>query len=135
MIQVPVRRVNTDYIMEKLTAKEEELMHYFWKHGALFVRDLVELSSEPKPHFNTLSTFVRTLEGKGYLAHKVFGNTFQYYAVVSEEEFSRRSLGCVIRRYFKNSYLNAVSALVEEEKISVDDLQKLIRQIESQNKQ
>lgn len=118
--------------MEKLTAKEEELMRYFWKHGALFVRELVELSPEPKPHFNTLSTFVRTLESKGYLAHKAFGNTYQYYAVVSEEDFSRRSLGSVIRRYFKSSYMNAVSALVEEDKISVDELKELITKIESQ---
>lgn len=120
--------------MEKLTAKEEELMHYFWKHGALFVRELVDLFPEPKPHFNTLSTFVRTMESKGYLAHKSFGNTYQYYALVSEEDFSRKSLRNVISRYFKSSYMGAVSALVEEDKISVEELKELIDRIESQNK-
>ena len=33
---------------------------------------------------------------------------------------------------FDNSYLGVVSSLVREEKISVDDLRDLIRQIESQ---
>ncbi len=119
--------------MEKLTRREEELMRCFWTHGPLFVRELVELSPEPKPHFNTLSTMVRTLEAKGYVGHQSFGNTYRYYALVSEEEFSRRTLGHVIRHYFENSYLGAVSALVEEEKISVEELRALIDRIEHQH--
>lgn len=109
-------------------------MHCFWERGPLFVRELVAMAPEPKPHFNTLSTMVRSLEAKGYVAHKSFGSTYQYYAVVSEEEFSRRTLGNVISRYFENSYLGAVSALVEEEKISVDELRELIDRIEQENR-
>lgn len=109
-------------------------MRCFWGHGPLFVRELVALSPEPKPHFNTLSTMVRALESKGYLAHNAFCSTYQYYPVVSEEEFSRQTLGGVIRKYFENSYLEAVSALVEEEKISVDELRELIGRIENQNR-
>ena len=118
--------------MEKLTRREEELMRCFWEHGPLFVRELVALATEPKPHFNTLSTMVRALEAKGYVAHNTFGSTYQYYPVVTEEEFSRRTLGGVISKYFENSYLGAVSALVEEEKISVDELRELIDRIETQ---
>ncbi|WP_295936809.1 BlaI/MecI/CopY family transcriptional regulator [uncultured Alistipes sp.] len=118
--------------MEKLTRREEELMRCFWQHGPLFVRELVALADEPKPHFNTLSTMVRALEAKGYVDHKPFGSTYQYYPVVTEEEFSRRTLGGVISKYFENSYLGAVSALVEEEKISLEDLRELIERIETQ---
>ena len=118
---------------ERLTRREEELMQCFWAHGPLFVRELVEMAPDPKPHFNTLSTMVRTLETKGYLSHKSFGSTYQYYPVVSEAEFSRRTLGNVISRYFENSYMGAVSALVEEEKISVDDLRELLDRIENQS--
>lgn len=106
----------------------------FREHGPLFVRELVALAAEPKPHFNTLSTMVRALEAKGYVGHKTFGSTYQYYPVVTEEEFSRRTLGGVISKYFENSYLGAVSALVEEEKISVEDLRELIDRIENQNR-
>lgn len=97
------------------------------------MRELVEMAPEPKPHFNTLSTMVRALESKGYVGHKAYGATYQYYPLVSEEEFSRQTLGSVISRYFENSYLGAVSALVEEEKISVDELRELIDRIENQN--
>ena len=109
-------------------------MRCFWEHGPLFVRELVALSPEPKPHFNTLSTMVRALEAKGYVGLETFGSTYRYYTAVSEEEFSRRTLGNVITRYFENSYLGAVSALVEEEKISVDELRELIDRIEHQNR-
>ena len=67
------------------------------------------------------------------LVHKAFGATYQYFPVVSEEEFSRQTLGGVIRKYFENSYLGAVSALVEEEKISVEELRGLIDRIEREN--
>ena len=83
--------------------------------------------------FNTLSTMVRALEAKGYLSHKAFGGTYQYFPIVSESEFSRRTLGNVISRYFENSYMGAVSALVEEEKISVGELRELLDRIEKQN--
>ena len=59
--------------MEKLTPREEELMRCFWTRGPLFVRELVALWPEPKPHFNTLSTMVRGLEAKGYVGHKAYG--------------------------------------------------------------
>lgn len=116
--------------MEKLTRREEELMHCFWKRGPLFVRELVEMMPDPKPHFNTLSTMVRTLEAKGYVDHEAFGATYRYRPLISEAEFSRRTLGSVIDRYFERSYLGAVSALVEEEKISVEELRELIDRIE-----
>ena len=119
---------------EKLTRREEELMRCFWEHGPLFVRELVALSPDPKPHFNTLSTMVRALEAKGYDAHNSFASTNQNNPVVSEEEFSRSTLGSVISRYFENSYLGAVSALVEEEKISLGELRSLIDRIENQNR-
>ena len=117
--------------MQKLTAKEEELMYFFWDKGALFVKDILDFYDEPKPHFNTLSTIVRGLEDKEFLLHKAYGNTYQYYAIISKEEYSRGTLKNVINKYFGNSYLHAVSALVKSEKISLDDLKQLIKEVEN----
>ncbi len=120
--------------MKGLTAKEEELMDFFWKKGPLFVKEIVAFYDDPKPHFNTLSTIVRGLEEKGYLAHHTFGNTYQYYAVISENEFSKGTLKNVISKYFNNSFLSAVSSLVKEEDISLDDLKQLIDEVEKGHK-
>ena len=116
--------------MKRLTAKEEEVMGYFWEKGPLFVRELLSFYDEPKPHFNTLSTVVRGLEEKGFVGHKVYGNTYQYYATVSRDDYRRGTLRGVISKYFDNSDLGVVSSLVQEEKISVDDLKELIKQVE-----
>lgn len=117
--------------MKRLTNKEKEIMDLYWQHGPMFVRELLEHYAEPRPHFNTLSTMVRLLEKNGFLGHRQFGNTYQYYPLVSEKEYGRSSLAGVIRNYFDNSYLSAVSSFVKEEKISVDELKQLIQQIEN----
>lgn len=118
--------------MQKLTKKEEELMQMFWEHGPMFVKDIVPLYDEPKPHFNTISTMVRTLESKGFVEHEAFGNTYCYRPIISQEEFSKGVLGSVVTRYFENSYRQVVSALIEEEKISIEELEELIRKVQNQ---
>ncbi len=120
--------------MNKLTAKEEEVMGYFWEKGPMFVKQLLEFYAAPRPHFNTLSTIVRGLEEKGFLAHTAYGNTYQYYAVVSADDFKRKTLKGVISKYFDNSYLSVVSSLVKEEKISVEELKQLIEEVENSNR-
>ena len=122
---------NKQDIMKRLTAREEEIMGYFWTKGPLFVKQLLEFYDEPRPHFNTLSTIVRGLEEKGFLSHEVFGNTYQYYAVVSCDDFKKKTLKGVISKYFNNSYLGAVSSLVKEEEISVEELKELIESIDN----
>ncbi len=119
--------------MKTLTAKEEELMRIFWEHGAMFVREILELYDEPKPHFNTISTIVRGLEEKGYVAHKSYGKTYQYYPIVSADDIGNISLKNIIKRYFNNSYLGVVSSLVTEENISIEELRELIEQVEKAN--
>lgn len=115
----------------KLTAKEEEIMNYFWERGALFVREILEQYDDPKPHFNTISTIVRGLEDRGFLSHNSFGKTYQYYAIVKREEFHKKSLKGLIGKYYNNSPIAAISSLVEEETISLDELKALINLVEN----
>lgn len=119
--------VTTETIMKTLTNKEEEIMNHYWNRGDMQIRELQSCYDDPKPHVNTLSTLVRILEEKGFLSHRALSaRCFQYFATVSREEYSRGSLKNVIRKFFGNSYLDAVSSLVKEEDLTVDDLKKLI---------
>lgn len=119
--------------MKTLSAREEMVMELLWKNGPMFVSDMLELLEEPL-HFNTVSTFVRGLEKQGYVGHKSFGGSHQYYATISRDEFKKKTLKGVISKYFNNSYLGVVSSLVREEEISLDDLKELIREVENANK-
>jgi BlaI family transcriptional regulator, penicillinase repressor len=120
--------------MKRLTAKEEEVMDFYWDKGPLFVKQLLEFYDEPKPHFNTLSTIVRGLEEKGFLSHQAYGNTYQYFSVVSKEAYSEGTLKNVVAKYFNNSYFNVISSLVKEEDISVSELKQLIEEVEKNQK-
>lgn len=116
--------------MKRLTAKEEEIMRIFWENGPMFVRGLLAYYEDPKPHYNTVSTLVCGLEEKGFVGYTPYGNTYQYYALVSEKEYKSSALKEVISQYYNNSYVNVVSSFIEEEGLSVDELKALIDQIQ-----
>ena len=120
--------------MEKLTAKEEEVLGFFWKQGPLYVREIVDMYDAPKPHFNTISTIVRALEEKGYVGHTQHGKSYRYHALIAEEDMGKKSISSIIGRYFKNSYLKVVSSFVEDGNIPVEDLQRLLDEVEKSHK-
>ncbi len=118
----------------KLTEREAEIMGMLWERGPLFVREMLESYPEPKPHFNTVSTTVRILEDKGYVGHEAVGGSHRYFAIAEASDFAGRSLAQVIKSYFRGSASAAVSALVEEERISVDELRQIIDMVENSSK-
>jgi len=117
--------------MKNLSPKEEIIMNLLWDNGPMFVKEMLQHYDDPKPHFNTVSTFVRILEDEGYIGHRAFGVSYQYYPLVSRNEYHKRTVRNVISKYFNNSYMGLVSSLVKEEVISLDELKDLIRQVEA----
>ncbi|MDE5595580.1 MAG: BlaI/MecI/CopY family transcriptional regulator [Muribaculaceae bacterium] len=115
--------------MKKLTEREEELMTILWDNGPLFVREIIDFMPEPKPHFNTVSTFVRLLESKGFVTHSKFGGSYRYEAALSRDDFSRSTLQDVVDRYFGSSIKASVSALVDNEKLSDDEIRELVEMV------
>lgn len=95
---------------------------------------IVALMPEPHPHVNTISTFVRILEQKGMVTHESHGVTYKYKATLRRDKVRRMTLGSLLKNYFNNSGKGLVTALVEDEQVSVDDLKELIDLIESKKK-
>jgi predicted transcriptional regulator len=116
--------------MERLTNKEEEVMKVLWKLKKAFVKEILAEVKDDKPHYNTLSTLVRQLEEKNYVAHEAFGHTHRYYPLVTKEEFRSRFINSTITDYYENSYKSLVSFFAKEEKISVTELKEIIANIE-----
>ena len=120
--------------MKKLTNKEREVMELFWQHGPMFVRELLEHYEDPRPHVNTLSTIVRRLEHEGYIGHKQYGSTYQYNALISEQDYAKRNIFRLVDNYIEDSYKGLVSTFLKEEKLSLDELRDLISQVEDYKK-
>lgn len=120
--------------MEKLTNKEEEIMQILWQMKQAFVNDILEQIPEPKPHYNTLSTIVRLLEEKGFVAHKSYGKSHQYYPIILLEDYRKAHVNDSILKYYGNSISNMVNYFVKEEKLSAEELSELLEIIENNSK-
>ncbi|GIV32375.1 MAG: transcriptional regulator [Saprospiraceae bacterium] len=119
--------------MTQLTKAEEEVMQIIWRLGPCLVSQIVdELERErgERPPHSTISSIVRILESKGYVSHKAYGRTYEYYPVVSKDDYARNTLKRVLSGYFDGSAKRLVSFLIKEEKIDPDELSDLLKKLD-----
>lgn len=119
--------------MEKLTKAEEEIMQMFWDEGPSTVSQLITKMKEPKPPHSTISSIARILEKKGFLFHKTYGRTYEYYPAVEKKDYSRFSIKKLVKNYFDGSMNEMVSFLVKENDLSLKELSELLDDVEDSN--
>jgi len=115
--------------MKSLTKVEEEIMQVIWRLERCIVRDIIDELDEPRPPHSTISSVVRILEKKGFVDHKAYGRTYEYFPVISKEAYTKKSLKGLAQNYFSGSMNNLVSFLVKEKEMDVKDLAELINEI------
>lgn len=119
--------------MDKLTAKEEEVLNYMWELGRpCSPKEVAELYPQPGPHVNTISTSFQSLEKKGYLTHESVGRGYLYSPMVRREDYGHRKLSKVVKNFFANSYLNVVNTFVRESNVSREELEQLVEELKRQ---
>ena len=116
-------------VAKTLTKAEEQVMQYLWEIESGFLKDILELFPEPKPHTNTVSTILKILMEKEFVGHKVHGRQHEYFPLISKETYSGKSIKSLVKNYFEGSYRNAVSFLIEKNEMSVEDLEMLLREL------
>ena len=121
--------------MKQLTEKEEEVMRKLWTKEEMIAREVWEQYNEPRPHFNTVLTFLRILEQKGWVKHRTIGNTNLYSAIVSREEVGKSSLKTLIENFFNGSAAGLVNALIKDENLSEKEIKELIDLVENKKKE
>jgi len=113
---------------KKLTKAEEEIMQLFWEYGPSTVSQLIQKMDEPKPAQTTVSSFVRILEKKGFVDHKVYGRTYEYFPILSQSEYSKFSIRSLVGSYFGGSMSQLVSFIAQEENLSLKEINELIKE-------
>lgn len=116
----------------KLTQKEEEIMQVLWSLEKAFVKEIIAQLPDPKPHYNTVSTFIRLMVDKGIVAYEAFGKSHRYYPLLKEEEYKNKSIKNLVSDYFDNSVKGLVAHFAKEEQLSANDLRDIIRMIENE---
>ena len=118
--------------MRELTKAEEEIMHILWELNHAVVWDVIEQLPDPKPAYNTVSTFIRILEQKGFIDHAAQGKTHTYFPVVSKEDYRRHEAQKLMSNYFDNSLTELVSFFVKDKNMSLADADEIIKLIQKQ---
>ncbi len=112
--------------MRELTRAEEQVMQILWKIRKGFVKDVLEHFDNPKPAYNTVSTIIRILQDKGFVNHKAYGRTHEYYPVISKDDYSKTHLSTFVNDYFSNSFGKMVSFFAKEKEISVKEMEEIM---------
>jgi predicted transcriptional regulator len=123
--------------MKELTKAEEQVMQLLWKKEKAFVKDLIDEMPEPKPAYNTVSTIIRILEKKGFVKHKAYGKTHEYYPMISRKEYTKKFMKNFMSNYFSGSFQEMVSFFAKEDNMSLSDLDEMMedvkRDLENEN--
>jgi predicted transcriptional regulator len=120
--------------MKTLTKAEEQVMQAVWRLKEGFIRDIVEALPTPKPHQNTVSTILKILVEKEFVGIRVFGRQHQYYPLVSKESYSKSTIKTLVKGYFGGSFSDAVSFMVKENSLSIEELEVLLTQLKKGKK-
>lgn len=120
--------------MKTLTKAEEQVMQVVWKIREGFIRDIMDALPAPKPHQNTIATILKILVEKEFVGIRVFGRQHQYYPLVSRDTYSKATMKSLVKSYFGGSFSEAVSFMIKENSLSVEDLETLLQQIKKSKK-
>src|SRR5690554_1803142 len=114
--------------MRELTRAEEQVMQILWDIKKAFVKDVLEKTPEPKPAYNTVSTIIRILERKGFVQHKSYGKSHEYYPLVTKDQYRSFSLKNLLTGYFGGSFSRMASFFAKDENLNIQELEKLIKE-------
>ena len=118
----------------QLTKAEEEIMHIIWQIEPCLVKDIIERLGDPDIPHSTVSSVVRILERKGFLDHKAYGKTYEYFSIISKEEYAQQGVQSLVEKYFSGSPKKLVSFLVKNENMDLKELNDLLKTIDNPKK-
>ncbi len=120
--------------MNELTKAEEQIMQILWKIEKGFVKDVIEYFNKPKPAYNTVSTIIRILEKKGFIGHKAYGKTHEYYPLITKKDYTKTFFRGFLDKYFSNSFQQLVSFFSNENDMSIEEMEKIMKMMENEIK-
>lgn len=123
--------------MVTLTKAEEPIMQILWKIEKGFINDILDQLPDPKPPYNSISTIVRVLVKKELVGYHAYGNTHQYFPLISKEEYRKKQLNKLVKEYYSNSLKQVVSFFSENKNLrqeEVDEVMQMLEEIKKQKK-
>lgn len=118
---------------KQLTKAEEQIMQVLWQLELANVKDIIEKFPNPKPAYNTVSTIVRILETKHFVAHEQHGKGYKYYPLVKKGTYSNQSINKLVNNYFNGSFKSMVSFFAQNNEIDLKEMESILTEINLAN--
>ena len=109
-------------------------MQVFWQLEKAFIKEIIPLLPDPKPHYNSVATMVKILEEKGFLDHEPVGNVYRYFPVINKEDYQKHAMKDIVSQYFDNSYPRMLAFFAKQQNLSESELNEILEQIKSNKK-
>lgn len=113
--------------IRRLTRAEEDIMQIIWQLERCLVKDIIEAMGQDDIPHSTIASVVRILEKKGFVGHKAYGKTHEYFPIISKEDYAQSNLSSMMDKYFGGSPQNLVSFLVEKDRLGLQELNELYK--------
>ena len=108
------------------TERELEILKILWEHDEATVRKVYEEMSRELPIVqNTVQAFLRTMEEKGLVRHRVEGRTFIYRPVVKRDQTNRQLASRLLQQVFDGAIDQLVQSVLSLRKATPEELAKL----------
>lgn len=98
-----------------LTTAEENLMKLFWKMDHFYLKEVMEQHPEPKPHQNTVSTYLKILVEKEFLSVQKEGRIFRYSVALPLEDYKKFLCEEIVSSFFEGNKNGFQTFLVEND--------------------
>jgi predicted transcriptional regulator len=117
-------------VSEIPTEREAQVMEVLWRLGHATAEQVRE-ALPGQPHDSTVRTLLRALESKGYVVHDDRGKAYVYRAAVTQARAQKTALRSLLGRLFGGSAEALLLRLVEDERITPEQLDEIRQTIEA----
>ncbi|HWG30325.1 MAG TPA: BlaI/MecI/CopY family transcriptional regulator [Steroidobacteraceae bacterium] len=121
-----VRKSRAHPAERPLTETELEMMNVIWRIGPCSVHQVVQaLRPQRELAYTSVSTIIRILEQKKYVASIKEGRGHLYQAAVSKQAYQATSLARLVSNVFDGAPTLLVQRLLDSKQLSAEELESI----------
>jgi predicted transcriptional regulator len=132
MAEKPKTRKNAT--TDGFSRRERQIMDALYALGRATAAQIHEAMAEP-PSYTAVRTLLTILETKGHIGHQSDGVRYVYEPVAAREDAGKTAIQTLKKTFFQDSAARLVAALLTEEDIAPEELDRLAQLIDKARKE
>jgi predicted transcriptional regulator len=117
-----------------LSRRERQIMDLIYRLGEATASEIQE-NLHDAPSYSAVRSHLRILEEKGQLRHRQEGQRYVFLPTVSRDKARTDALSGLLNTFFEGSREQMVASLIDEKRLSKEELARLAELIDSAQKE